>query len=117
LQRALASFNGKLPDGIALALAGHIHVAEVLSFADERSPQFVLGTGGTLLADKIERNLSGEKIAGTTISYGRSIIVSASRCSSPHRRAPRRHSTTPPASASSPASSDRVSSPAIESSQ
>jgi hypothetical protein len=72
LQQALASFNGKLPDGIALALAGHIHVAEVLSFADQRSPQFVLGTGGTLLAGKIKRDLSGEKIAGTTISYGRS---------------------------------------------
>jgi hypothetical protein len=68
----LASFNGKLPDGIALALAGHIHVAEVLSFADKRSPQFVLGTGGTLLAGKIKRNLSGAKIAGTTVSYGRS---------------------------------------------
>jgi Calcineurin-like phosphoesterase len=72
LQQALASFNGKLPDGITLALAGHIHVAEVLSFADKRSPQFVLGTGGTLLAGKIKRNLSGEAIAGTTISYGRS---------------------------------------------
>jgi hypothetical protein len=72
LQQALASFNGKLPDGIALALAGHIHVAEVLSFADKRSPQFVLGTGGTLLAGKIKRNLSGAKIAGTTVSYGRS---------------------------------------------
>jgi hypothetical protein len=32
----------------------------------------VLGTGGTLLAGKIKRDLSGEKIAGTTISYGRS---------------------------------------------
>jgi hypothetical protein len=72
LQQGLASFNGKLPDGIALVLAGHIHVAEVLSFADRRSPQFVLGTGGTLLAGKIKRDLSGEKIAGTTISYGRS---------------------------------------------
>jgi hypothetical protein len=72
LQQALAPFGGKLPDGIALALAGHIHVAEVLSFADKRSPQFVLGTGGTLLAGKIKRDLSGEKIAGTTVSYGRS---------------------------------------------
>jgi hypothetical protein len=72
LQQALAAFNGKLPDGIALALSGHIHVAEVLSFADKRSPQFVLGTGGTLLAGKIKRNLSGQKIAGTTVSYGRS---------------------------------------------
>jgi hypothetical protein len=40
--------------------------------ADKRSSQFVLGTGGTLLAGKIKGNLSGEKIAGTTNSYGRS---------------------------------------------
>jgi hypothetical protein len=38
LQQALAAFDGALPDGIALALAGHIHVAEVLSFADKRAP-------------------------------------------------------------------------------
>ena len=63
LQEALANWNGKLPDGIALALAGHIHVVEVLSFADKRSPQFVLGTGGTLLAGKIKTNLTGETIA------------------------------------------------------
>jgi hypothetical protein len=71
LQQALAEWGGKLPDGIALALAGHIHVAEVLSFADKRSPQFVLGTGGTLLAGKIKSDLSGEKIGGTRVSYGR----------------------------------------------
>jgi hypothetical protein len=71
LQQALAAWNGKLPDGITLALAGHIHVAEVLSFADKRSPQFVLGTGGTLLAGKIKSNLAGDPIGGTTVSYGR----------------------------------------------
>jgi hypothetical protein len=71
LQQALKTWNGKLPDGITLALAGHIHVAEVLSFADKRSPQFVLGTGGTLLAGKIKPNLTGDKIGGTTVSYGR----------------------------------------------
>src|SRR5262249_14371739 len=69
LQKALAAWNGKLPDGISLALAGHIHVAEVLSFADQRSPQFVLGTGGTLLAGKIKSDLTGEKIGGTKVSY------------------------------------------------
>jgi hypothetical protein len=71
LQQALKAWNGKLPDGITLALAGHIHVAEVLSFADKRSPQFVLGTGGTLLAGKIKSDLTGDKIGGTTVSYGR----------------------------------------------
>jgi len=72
LQEALAKWNGNLPDGIALALAGHIHVVEVLSFTDKRSPQFVLGTGGTLLAGKIKNNLSGETIAGLRVAYGRS---------------------------------------------
>ncbi len=71
LQQALAAWNGKLPDGLTLALAGHIHVAEVLGFSDKRSPQFVLGTGGTLLAGKIKDNLTGLKIGGTRVSYGR----------------------------------------------
>jgi Calcineurin-like phosphoesterase len=72
LQQSLAAWNGKPPAGIALVLAGHIHVAEVLSFADKRAPQFVLGTGGTLLAGKIKPDLTGAKIGGTRVSYGRS---------------------------------------------
>jgi hypothetical protein len=72
LQQALSGWNGRLPDGIALVLAGHIHLAEVLSFADKRAPQFVLGTGGTLLAGKIKGDLSSRKIGGTRVSYGRS---------------------------------------------
>ena len=52
--------------------AGHIHVVEVLSFADKRSPQFVLGTGGTLLAGKIKPDLTGETIAGRRVAFGRS---------------------------------------------
>ena len=47
-------------------------MVEVLSFTDKRSPQFVLGTGGTLLAGKIKNNLSGETIAGLRVAYGRS---------------------------------------------
>jgi Calcineurin-like phosphoesterase len=69
LQQALP--NGRLPDGITLALAGHIHVWEALSFADKRPPQFVLGTGGTLLTGKVKGSLTGGKIGGTTVSYGR----------------------------------------------
>ena len=72
LQEALANWSDNLPEGMALALAGHIHVVEVLSFADKRSPQFVLGTGGTLLAGKIKTNLTGETIAGRRVAYGRS---------------------------------------------
>jgi calcineurin-like phosphoesterase family protein len=72
LQQALAQRNGRPPDGIALVLAGHIHLAEVLSFADRRAPQFVLGTGGTLLAGKVKGELTGRTIGGTRVSYGRS---------------------------------------------
>jgi hypothetical protein len=72
LQQALAEWGDRLPDGIALVLSGHIHLAEVLSFADKRTPQFVLGTGGTLLAGKIKGSLTGRKIGGTRVSYGRS---------------------------------------------
>ncbi len=72
LRRALAGGKGRLPDGIALVLSGHIHVAEVLSFADRQTPQFVLGTGGTLLAGRIKSDLTGRKIAGRRVSYGRS---------------------------------------------
>jgi len=72
LQEALANWGGNLPEGMALALAGHIHVVEALSFAEKRSTQFVLGTGGTLLAGKIKTNLTGETIAGRRVAYGRS---------------------------------------------
>jgi hypothetical protein len=72
LQAALAAWNGKPPSGISVVLSGHIHAAEVLSFSDKRAPQFVFGTGGTLLAGKIKSNLSGETIGGTRVSYGRS---------------------------------------------
>jgi hypothetical protein len=73
LQAALAPWNGKLPPGFALALAGHIHIWETLSFADQRSPQFVLGNGGTMLTHKIKQPLTGMSIGGTTVSYGNSV--------------------------------------------
>lgn len=71
LQHALKAWNGKLPPNITLALAGHLHLWEVLSFADGRSPQMVLGNGGTMLTRKIRKKLAGRKIGGTTVAYGR----------------------------------------------
>ena len=71
LQQALSAWGGKLPDGIDLALAGHMHMWELLTFADQRSPQLIVGTGGTALDPKIERKLAGMKIGGTTVRYGR----------------------------------------------
>jgi hypothetical protein len=71
LQQALSAWNGKLPDGIELALAGHMHMFEVLSFEDRRSPQLIVGTGGTKLDRKITRPLAGMTLGGATVSYGR----------------------------------------------
>jgi hypothetical protein len=71
LQQALKAWGGKLPDGIGLALAGHMHVFQILSFDDRRSPQLIVGTGGTSLDRKIARRLAGKKIGGTTVRYGR----------------------------------------------
>jgi hypothetical protein len=73
LQAALAQWQGKLPPGFALALAGHVHIWEALSFADQRSPQLVLGNGGTMLTHKIKQPLAGMSIGGTTVSYGNSV--------------------------------------------
>src|SRR5262249_57963160 len=66
LQQALAAWGGKLPDGITLAVAGHIHVAEVLGFADQRSPPFVLGPGGPPLGGENPSKLRGGGIRGTS---------------------------------------------------
>ena len=68
LQAALAQWNGKAPDGIDLVLSGHIHLWEALSFADARSPQFVLGSGSTQLAHQITEQLVGQKIGGTKVA-------------------------------------------------
>jgi len=70
LQQALKSSNGRLPDGIHFALSGHMHIWELLTFADGRSPQLIVGNGGTLL-DKINRPLRGREIGGTTVSYAK----------------------------------------------
>lgn len=68
LQGALKQWQGQLPPGITLTVAGHIHLWEALSFADKRSPQFVIGNGGTAL-DKKVGGLTGKKIGDTTVSY------------------------------------------------
>jgi len=58
------------PAGIELVLSGHIHLWEALSFEDGRTPQFVLGAGGTDLAHKLpkDKHLEGQKIGGTRIA-------------------------------------------------
>jgi hypothetical protein len=71
LQQALKASDGKLPKGIDLALSGHMHIFELLSFADRRAPQLIVGTGGTLLDPKIGRRLDGVTVGGAKVGYGR----------------------------------------------
>jgi hypothetical protein len=73
LQQALGRWDGRLPPGIELALAGHMHIFEVLSFADGRSPQLVIGTGGTQLDRKITRRLAGLKVGSASVAYARTL--------------------------------------------
>ena len=71
LQAALAKkWKNVPPAGIELVLSGHIHLWEALSFADGRTPQFVLGAGGTELSHKLpkDKDLKGQEIGGTTIA-------------------------------------------------
>src|SRR5262249_22896351 len=71
LQAALKEkWNNVPPTGIELVLSGHIHLWEALSFEDGRSPQFVLGAGGTELAHKLpkDKHLKGQEIGGTKIA-------------------------------------------------
>ncbi len=73
LQIALAAAaGGRLPSGITLALSGHMHIFEALSFADARPPQLIVGTGGTALDRPIDRAMQGMTIGGATVHAARS---------------------------------------------
>lgn len=54
-------------DPISLVVTGHIHLLELLTFADGRPPQIVSGNGGTSLAGKAE-DPTGQQIGGRTVS-------------------------------------------------
>jgi hypothetical protein len=68
LQDALKKSKGVPPAGIELVLSGHIHLWEALSFADGRTPQFVLGSGSTKLSHEITEDLQGQEVGGTTVA-------------------------------------------------
>jgi hypothetical protein len=67
LQLALGHWKGLLPPGFALAAAGHIHIWEALSFADQGAPQFVLGNSGTLLTSAVDRKLKGKETGARVV--------------------------------------------------
>ncbi|MGH7683227.1 MAG: metallophosphoesterase family protein, partial [Vulcanimicrobiaceae bacterium] len=54
---------------IELALSGHIHLFEALSFADHRPPQVIVGTGGDTLSN-VPGHFFGESIDGTRVVAG-----------------------------------------------
>jgi hypothetical protein len=54
---------------IELALSGHIHLFEALSFADHRPPQVIVGTGGDTL-NNLPPHFIGEPIDGTRVVAG-----------------------------------------------
>ena len=63
--------GNRTPAGVTQVLSGHIHLFQALGFADRRSPQLVVGTGGTLLDPDIVAALTGRAIGGTTVAGGR----------------------------------------------
>jgi hypothetical protein len=63
-----AASSNSLPSGVRLVLTGHIHLAEVLSFAGNRAPQMVAGISGTLLLPQITAPIVGTDVAGETVT-------------------------------------------------
>jgi hypothetical protein len=60
-----ASGHG-LPPQVALAVAGHVHLFEVLGFDSGRVPSLVLGTGGSAMVAPIP-NPQGEALDGQQV--------------------------------------------------
>jgi hypothetical protein len=68
----VASGN-QLPSGVQLSLAGHIHLAEALSFppGSGRPPMFVVGNTGTELDSPLTVEVPGIDIGGVPVANGR----------------------------------------------
>jgi hypothetical protein len=72
-----AGSENLLPPGVELALSGHVHLFELLSFDPTpefpRPPQLVVGNSGTELDHPISTPLSGLEIAGATVRFGETL--------------------------------------------
>jgi hypothetical protein len=70
-----AAFVQAFPAGVQLALAGHIHLAEVLSFdpASGRPLQFVVGNGGTSLDVNVTDALPNAAVADPALTAGETL--------------------------------------------
>lgn len=63
-----AASANNLPSGTRLAIGGHIHLLETLSFGGAHIPQLVAGNSATLLDPPITSQLTGRTIDGATVS-------------------------------------------------
>lgn len=70
-----AAFVQAFPAGVQLALAGHIHLAEVLSFdpASGRPLQFVVGNGGTSLDVNVTDALPNADVTDSALTAGETL--------------------------------------------
>jgi hypothetical protein len=71
LENALRVPADALLKKIDLVLSGHIHLWEAIGFTDRLSPQFVLGDGGTELAEPVTDKVAGSKIGAREVEFGR----------------------------------------------
>lgn len=62
-----AALNNLLPGGVKAIFSGHLHLFEMLSFKEQRSPQWVVGNSGTLLDPNLSTPLDGLEIGEGTV--------------------------------------------------
>ncbi len=68
-----AAWDSAAPQGISLALSGHIHLFELLSYEKSRPVQVVAGDGGTKLDESVRDGaVNGASIHGQTVLMGES---------------------------------------------
>jgi hypothetical protein len=65
-----AASGNQLPAAVQLVVSGHLHLFELLDFADARAPQLIAGNSGTSLDPTITVPLAGLAVADTTIHNG-----------------------------------------------
>ena len=65
-----AAAGSRLPPHLRFVLSGHLHTFELLSFAHGRSPQLVVGSGGTELLQTPALSVSHLTVAGELVVTG-----------------------------------------------
>jgi hypothetical protein len=68
-----AASRNALPAAVKLVLSGHIHLFELVSFAQRRAPQIVVGDSGTELDPLVVKDLRGQRIAGIPVAHAKAV--------------------------------------------